>query len=386
MDELEIQMYGAITPYAFYSDEISAAQVSAALRRRPNADVVRVRLHSPGGSPFEAVAIRSQLESHPGRKVIQIDGIAASAASVVAAAEGAEVEIAEGGFVMIHNASSRASGGRQDMASEAALLASIDEQTAQLYSKRTKLPVERVRKMMDATTWIPAQEAVRLGFADRVISRRADIAQSFDLSSYPNVPAQLVRGNLTQAAEEQYGDRMNKEIRQRLGLSETASDAEVMQALNSQLSSQRATAPAPAAPVAPVAPAPGVIDLQAVQQMVTQAVTGALSAHTASQAHKDAVNAAVERFIAEGKILPAQRAAAIAACGETAQSLSAVVQYWTDAPRVVPQAQKLGALPGAGNGGFAPSARLQKMMADSGVSLDHVRQGMALDTMHEAVQ
>jgi hypothetical protein len=116
-----------------------------------------------------------------------------------------------------------------------------------------------------------------------------------------------------------------KVIRQRLKLPETATDAEVFAALDKLQTSEP-----PAAPV--------VIDQSAIDTAVQRAIAARDTQVQASQAHRDAVNAAVENFIAAKKIRPADRAAAIAACGDTAQSLAATVAYWTVSPELVPGA------------------------------------------------
>ncbi|HEC0958195.1 TPA: Clp protease ClpP, partial [Klebsiella pneumoniae] len=99
---------------------VTAKRISAALRAIGDKDVV-VNINSPGGDFFEGVAIYNLLREHPGRVTVQVMGLAASAASVIAMA-GDEILMGDGSFLMIHNAWAVAIGNRHDMADAAKLL------------------------------------------------------------------------------------------------------------------------------------------------------------------------------------------------------------------------------------------------------------------------
>src|SRR5690606_19215300 len=103
-----------------------------------------------------------------GAKVIaHIDGYAASAATVIATAAD-EVEIADGGFYMIHNSWTWAMGNANDLTATAALLSKIDGSLAAQYAKKSGKPVDEIKGQMDAETWFTAEEAVDAGLVDRV--------------------------------------------------------------------------------------------------------------------------------------------------------------------------------------------------------------------------
>ncbi len=137
----------------------------------------RVRINSPGGSVFDGVAIHSLLKSHKGKKIVTIDGVAASIASVIAMA-GDEIEMAQGAFLMIHDPVWCQYGNAEDMRDMAELLDKVKSQIAGIYAARTKLPADKIDALISAETWMTAAEAVALGFADRAVESPA-IAASF---------------------------------------------------------------------------------------------------------------------------------------------------------------------------------------------------------------
>lgn len=142
---------------------VTAKRISAALRSIGARDVT-VNVNSPGGDFFEGVAIYNLLREHKAKVTINVMGIAASAASVVAMA-GDEILMGDGAFLMIHNAWAVAIGNRHDMKAAAATLAPFDAAMAKLYAQRTGISEAAAAAMMDKETWIGADQAVEDGFA-----------------------------------------------------------------------------------------------------------------------------------------------------------------------------------------------------------------------------
>lgn len=129
---------------------------------------ITLRINSPGGDVLEAVTMVELLAKHGGPVDAKIDGMAASAASFIAATVG-RVSIAEGGLYMIHNPWSLSIGEEKDHRREADLLAKVRENLAAQYVRRSgKLSAEEVRAAMDAETWYTAAEALAAGFVDEV--------------------------------------------------------------------------------------------------------------------------------------------------------------------------------------------------------------------------
>jgi ATP-dependent Clp protease, protease subunit len=148
----------------FFSDGVTSKRVAAALRSIDNHDVT-VNINSPGGDYFEGLTIYNLLRQHPARVMVNVMGLAASAASVIAMA-GDEVRIARAGFFMIHNTQWVAAGDRNLMREAADQMEAFDQAAVDIYAARTGLDEEELGQMLDAETWLSGRKAVDLGFAD----------------------------------------------------------------------------------------------------------------------------------------------------------------------------------------------------------------------------
>lgn len=148
----------------FWEEGITSKRIAGALRAigdRP----VTVNVNSPGGDMFEGLAIYNLLRDHSQKVTINVLGIAASAASVIAMA-GDEVRIGRGAFLMIHNAWVIAGGNRHELREVADWLEPFDEAMADIYTARTGLPAKEAAQLMDAETYLNAKTSIEKGFAD----------------------------------------------------------------------------------------------------------------------------------------------------------------------------------------------------------------------------
>lgn len=130
-------------------------------------DVV-VHINSPGGDVFAGAAIYSALRSHKGNVTVQIVGIAASAASVIAMA-GDEVLISPVAYMMIHNPWTMAQGDAHEMEHQAEILREIGNGLVAAYAQKTGLETDEIQRLLDAETYMNAETAVELGFADGML-------------------------------------------------------------------------------------------------------------------------------------------------------------------------------------------------------------------------
>ncbi len=162
----------------FWGEGVTAKRISAALRAIGNQDVV-VNINSPGGDMFEGLAIYNLLRAHNGKVTVNILGIAASAASVIAMA-GDEIQMGRGAFLMIHNCWAVGVGNRHDFAKLANDLAPFDKSMSDIYVARSGLPEETISQMMDNETYIGANDAIEKGFADSLLA--ADVMDDGDES------------------------------------------------------------------------------------------------------------------------------------------------------------------------------------------------------------
>jgi ATP-dependent protease ClpP protease subunit len=191
-DANTLWMYDAIASdedEAYWMGGISPKDFIAALAQTDGP--VTLRINSPGGSVFGAQAMVAAMRAHAAPITAQIDSLAASAASVIAA-ECAECVMAPGSMLMIHKAWGMAIGNTDDMRSTADLLAKIDDQIAGTYARRAgDEDKEKYLAMMAAETWFDADEAVAAGLADRVIAANSQRpAAKWDLTAYAAAPWQ----------------------------------------------------------------------------------------------------------------------------------------------------------------------------------------------------
>lgn len=147
---------------------IDAKTVKARLDAIGKKDVV-VLLNTPGGDAFEGIAIYNLLREHKGRVTVAVLGLAASAGSIIAMA-GDQIRMHEASQLMIHSAWGLVAGNKNDLREFADTLDKMDAAMAGLYASRTGIPADKVKAMMDAETWMSAEEAVEAKFADIIVA------------------------------------------------------------------------------------------------------------------------------------------------------------------------------------------------------------------------
>ena len=157
---------GEISDETWFGDEVTPAVFREELNTAEG-DIV-LWINSPGGDCFAAAQIYNMLLDYPGSVTVKIDGLAASAASVIARA-GSTVEISPVGMVMIRNPMTISIGDVQEMERAIALLAEVKESIINAYEIKTGMSRAKISRLMDAETWMNAKKAVELGFADAVL-------------------------------------------------------------------------------------------------------------------------------------------------------------------------------------------------------------------------
>ena len=177
---------GQISDETWFGDEVTPGL----FREELNAGEgdVTVWINSPGGDVFAAAQIYNMLMEYPGNVDVRIDGIAASAASVIAMA-GNKVSMSPVAMMMIHNPMTVAMGDKKVMQQAIDMLDEIKESIINAYELKTGQSRTKIAHMMDAETWFNAKKAVELGFAD-------DILYAGD-SDKKDVPEAVLFGRLT---------------------------------------------------------------------------------------------------------------------------------------------------------------------------------------------
>lgn len=169
-NEADLFLYGDISSVSWWGDEITPKQFADDLAALGDVERINVRINSGGGDVFAGQAIHSTLKRHKAEKVVYVDGLAASIASVIAMA-GDKIVIPKNAMMMIHNPWTRAVGNSNDMREMADFLDKVREPIIAAYEDKTGKTRDELIKLMDAETWMTAEEAVSMGFADEVESK-----------------------------------------------------------------------------------------------------------------------------------------------------------------------------------------------------------------------
>lgn len=164
--ETELYFEGPISNETWWGDEITPSMFRDELAKVSGN--LTVWINSPGGDCVSASQIYTMLKNHKSKVTVKIDGIAASAASVVAMS-GDETLISPTGYLMVHNPMTLASGNKSDMEKAIALLEEIKEGIINAYVRKTGLSRNKISKLMDDETWLNAEKALQLGFVDGIL-------------------------------------------------------------------------------------------------------------------------------------------------------------------------------------------------------------------------
>jgi ATP-dependent protease ClpP protease subunit len=328
----EVRIYDDIgwmgTSAKTFAQELDALQV----------DEIDLRLNSPGGDAWDGIAIYNALRRHKARINVTVDGIAASAASIIAMA-GDSVSMSRGSQLMIHDAWGLVIGNADDLADAMTSLDKLSAGMADIYAARAGGDVATWREAMRAESWYTAQEAVDAGLADALVDDTAsdDGAQArWDLRTYafayagraaapaPTItPRSAAPTTATPAGTPtKKGAGMDPaKIREALGLGPDAPDDEVTAAFAKAVP---ATAPAKPDPDGDAEPEPddepeppkakarkttktaGVMSIDASVWEETQARMKSLEAQAARQA-RDERDKVIAQAVADGKFAPARK-------------------------------------------------------------------------------
>ena len=157
---------GEISDETWYGDEVTPKMFKEELQ--DGEGDITVWINSPGGDVFAAAQIYNMLMDYKGNVTVKIDGLAASAASVIAMA-GPEVQMSPVAMMMIHNPATIAIGDSSEMKKAIDMLDEVKESIMNAYEIKTGLSRSRISHLMDAESWFNAKKAVELGFADKFL-------------------------------------------------------------------------------------------------------------------------------------------------------------------------------------------------------------------------
>lgn len=164
-----LHLEGYIAESSWFDDDITPKQFKTELYGSgAEADDIVVKIHSPSGDTFAAAQIYNMLKEYPGKVSIHIDGLAASAASVIAMA-GDEVWVSPLSVIMIHNPAMLIAGEVADLQVGINLLSEVKESIINAYQTKSGLSRSKISHMMDAETWMSAHKAIEMKFADTIL-------------------------------------------------------------------------------------------------------------------------------------------------------------------------------------------------------------------------
>ena len=164
--ERELRLEGVIAEESWFGDEVTPKLFRDELNA--GSGNITVWINSYGGDVFAASQIYNMLMDYKGDVTVKIDAIAASAASVIAMA-GTAVEMTPTSVMMLHDPATVAAGNSEELRAAIKVLDEIKESIVNAYELKTNLPREKISKMMSAETWLNANKAVELGFADKIM-------------------------------------------------------------------------------------------------------------------------------------------------------------------------------------------------------------------------
>jgi len=166
-DEGELLLYGDISDSTWWGDEITPKNFKEELDSLGDIKTLNVYINSGGGDVFAGQAIYSMLKRHSATVNVYVDGLAASIASIIAMA-GDSVKMPKNAMLMVHNPWSFGMGNANDFRKLADDLDKVRESMISVYEDKTGMEKESIVELMDAETWMTAEEAVEFGFADEI--------------------------------------------------------------------------------------------------------------------------------------------------------------------------------------------------------------------------
>ena len=166
-----LTLNGTIAEESWFDDDITPQLFREELNA--GSGDITVWINSPGGDCVAAAQIYNMLMDYRGSVTVKIDGIAASAASVIAMA-GTKVLVSPVSMLMIHNPATMAMGDAAEMQKAITMLDEVKESIINAYEIKTGMSRAKLSHLMDAETWMDAHTAIDLGFADEIMARPAD--------------------------------------------------------------------------------------------------------------------------------------------------------------------------------------------------------------------
>lgn len=180
-EERVLELYGTIAEESWFDDDVTPQMFRNELFSEKGP--ITLWINSPGGDCIAASQIYTMLMDYPDEVTVKIDGIAASAASVIAMA-GTKVLMAPTALMMIHNPATITMGDHEDMKRAIEMLDEVKESIINAYEIKTGISRIKLSHLMDAETWMNANKAIELGFADDVLKDEKQSEPTFSAYAF----------------------------------------------------------------------------------------------------------------------------------------------------------------------------------------------------------
>ncbi len=231
---LEIRIHGVIGA-GVNGSGMTSQEVSEQLASYDGEEIT-VSINSPGGSAADGIAIYNMLKRHPASVKVHIDGVAASAASVIAMA-GDTIEMSDTALLMIHDPMVNCSGNSRDMRSTANTLDKWASSIANSYTGHFNIGVDEIRQMMAEETWLSAEQSMELGIVSQLSTSGEPIAALGYISNYSNAPKVL---NLEECSNMSNQEITTGEIVEELKNEDAAEPTEVVEEVVEEVAEEAA--------------------------------------------------------------------------------------------------------------------------------------------------
>lgn len=218
----ELILHGPVVAADYGTNAFTSHDVIGALAEHGRDKSLTVRLNCPGGDAFDGIAIYNALAHHKAGVHVIVEGLAASAGSLIAMA-GSDITMCAGALMMLHEAHGVTVGPASAQLKQAALLDRISDQYAGIYAARSGKGASDVRAAMKDEIWFTAEEALKAGYATKVDAAAGKPFAAFDYRLYAKAPAELkalaLKNNwtalekpLSAEAEQARADRLQAEL------------------------------------------------------------------------------------------------------------------------------------------------------------------------------
>lgn len=206
--ERELVIDGTIADESWFDDDISPKQFRDELDR--GTGDITVWINSPGGDCIAASQIYTMLIEYNGKVTVKIDGIAASAASVIAMA-GDKVIMSPTAMMMIHNPMTLAMGDHNEMQKAIEVLEEVKESIINAYEQKTGMQRAKIARLMEEETWMNAKKALELGFCDEILEGKTVDALMFSqkTSDHSFKEKLVAKMKSEKVSSEPFRDRLN---------------------------------------------------------------------------------------------------------------------------------------------------------------------------------